>query len=434
MLSIGADSLVPVEQNASASGPVSNSPSIGRTPIRYRYYSSGLTCNPTIFDIATRVTLRNCRLSLACLMAVLFATFLYHPAPGQESRWKSIGPPHATVVHIAVDTDNRAHRLDASSTQRLSAQTPDGVFVSTGTDRWRLLQTSPSSKEADWFLLHPRNGASTAAISSEGTIEFVCVEDSRRFAARGFGHGWRVLSLDNCRSRPTTMYAVIEDNSLLERGDQLMKSTDGGETWICVRGWSEYTNMTSLLDAKVDPLNSDVVYLVVNGGGISRLVKTINGGLTWQGTALGGSLFDCIDLAVDPNNSRTVYVLGMVLGDARVYKSCDGLNSITLTRRIDKAYTLAVHPKESNHLFVLAYPHELYHSSDGGETWDTLDTSALNDNVALALTVDAQGDIYVGTARNGVFIRKAERNKPRFSHSPPKVLVTAGAAKKDRKQ
>jgi photosystem II stability/assembly factor-like uncharacterized protein len=86
------------------------------------------------------------------------------------------------------------------------------------------------------------------------------------------------------------MYAVVEDNSLLERGNQLMKSTDGGDTWICLRGWSEDTNETSLFDVRVDPLNDDVVYLVVDRGGISRLVKTMNGGLTWQGIALADSL------------------------------------------------------------------------------------------------------------------------------------------------
>ena len=431
MLPDGCDSSGPPEQNASVFVSVSDSPSIRRSPTLYKYCSSGLSSHRTILDITARVVLLNCRSSLACLMGVLFGTFLYHSAPAQESQWKPIGPPHATVVRISVDTDHRAHRLDASSTQRLFAQTPDGVFICTGNDRWTLLQTSPSSKEADWFLLHPRNGASTAAISSEGTIEFICSKGSRRFLAQGFGHDWRVLSLDNCRSQPNTLYAVVEDNSLLERGDQLMKSTDGGDTWICLRGWSGGANITSLFDVKVDPSNDDVVYLVVDEGDISRLVKTMNGGLTWREASLGDSLFHYIDLAVDPNNSRTVYVLGMVLGDVRVYKSCDGLNSIALTRHIDKAYTLAVHPKESNHLFVLAYPHELYHSRDGGETWDTLDTSGLNDNVALALTVDPHGDIYVGTARNGVFMCKAKQNEPRSSHPAARVLVTAGATTKD---
>ncbi|MCX6143927.1 MAG: hypothetical protein NTZ35_11975 [Ignavibacteriales bacterium] len=198
----------------------------------------------------------------------------------------------------------------------------------------------------------------------------------------------------------------------------MLKSTDAGETWIPVRGWSEQTNTTSLCDVKVDPLNADVVYLVLDHDGSSTLTKTTNGGLTWRSTAFRDSHFGYLDLTFAPDHSRTLYVLSTARGVASLYKSFDGLKSVVLKWRFSDAYALAIDPKDDKHLFVLAHLHQLYESRDGGETWDTLDTSVLGKNVALSLAVDATGNIYLGTARNGIFMHGPWQHRIQISRSP----------------
>lgn len=78
---------------------------------------------------------------------------------------------------------------------------------------------------------------------------------------------------------------------------------------------------------------------------------------------------------------------------------------------------------------VLGHPHQLYESRDGGETWDTLDTSALGKNVALSLALDARGNIYLGTARSGIFMRASSQTKPQISRSPALAPVGTTRAK-----
>ena len=376
----------------------------------------------------TRVILYGILAPLLCFSGMLIGTFLNQLAQGQEHQWRSIGPANAAITRLAVENPTSKHQTSGASTTIIYAQTPEKVFVSADAQSWRPLTTPSCWSESDWFLLHTESGVRALAMTVGEAIEFSYGNSPRSSLAKGLSTNCRLFSLENCRTRPGTIYAAAEDKSHSEdKPDQLFKSTDAGVSWIPIRGWSDQANTTSLSDITVDPVNPDVVYLVLNIGGASTLAKTTNGGLTWHSTVFRGFHFDNLDLTFAPDNSRTLYILATAQGVATLYKSSDALKSIVLKHRFSNAYTIAIDPKNDRHLIVLSHPHQLYESYDGGETWDKLDTSELGKNVALSLAVDASGTIYLGTARNGIFMRERSHTKPQISRSP--VHAPAGTTR-----
>lgn len=136
-------------------------------------------------------------------------------------------------------------------------------------------------------------------------------------------------------------------------------------------------------DLAINPLNPDEWYVAAASGGVW---KTSNHGLTFEPLFddQGSYSIGCITL--DPSNAHTVWVgsgennnqRSVAYGDG-VYKSTDGGSSWTNVglKASEHIGMIAVHPKNSNTVWVAAYgplwssggERGIYKTTDGGMTW-----------------------------------------------------------------
>ncbi len=91
-------------------------------------------------------------------------------------------------------------------------------------------------------------------------------------------------------------------------GDGVYKSTDGGETFTRV-GLEKSEHIGNI---KIDPRNSDVVYVAAQGplwsaGGDRGVYKTTDGGKTWKAIFTVSPDTGANDVAIDPNNPDVLY-------------------------------------------------------------------------------------------------------------------------------
>ena len=121
--------------------------------------------------------------------------------------------------------------------------------------------------------------------------------------------GDRIDSLAIAPGDPQTVYVGT--------GDGVFKTTDGGTTWQAANGGlfrneNAYTREHRMYEGYVyslvvDPRDAETVYAGTwsNGGRRPSLLKTTNGGASWQPLA---PRFDEGALVLDPNDPETVYV------------------------------------------------------------------------------------------------------------------------------
>ena len=181
-------------------------------------------------------------------------------------------------------------------------------------------------------------------------------------------------------------------------GAGVYKSTDAGKTWV-YSGLNETRQIGRVL---VDPKDSDIVLVAALGHGFGPnsergVYRTTDGGKTWTRVLYKDENTGAIDLAYDPDNSRTVYAS---LWNARrpaystyapitgpgggLYKSTDGgatwkeiaghgLPAGTLGR-IGVDVVAGQHGKRVYALIDAGSASGLYRSDDGGEDWNLVST------------------------------------------------------------
>ena len=138
-------------------------------------------------------------------------------------------------------------------------------------------------------------------------------------------------------SNPQTVYAAATPT--------LLRSSDGGMTWEALAGFPSVTNLDSVA---VDPTNSNILYAATQPLGV---LKSTDGGVTWAGANNGIPTF----------SQEIVTVYGFV-GSA--------------TAR--DAYQIWVDPQSPGLLFVSTSTNALMRSTDGGASWSAVTLPAQN--------------------------------------------------------
>ena len=160
-----------------------------------------------------------------------------------------------------------------------------------------------------------------------------------------------------------------------------------GPTWkaiksaeACVDAYTCYiTNISSIA---VQPGNSDVIYVGTNGDGSatyqSKLYKTSNASATtptWTLSDTGLPNRAITRIVVNPINTNIVYVVFGGFSSGNVYRSTDGGatwaasdGSVTLNLPDVPVYSMAIHPTNTNWLYV-GTELGVYTSEDAGATW-----------------------------------------------------------------
>ncbi|MFA5834149.1 MAG: T9SS type A sorting domain-containing protein [Bacteroidota bacterium] len=206
-------------------------------------------------------------------------------------------------------------------------------------------------------------------------------------------------------------YTLSESNpKILYAGkDKVFKTTNAGVSWTT-------TNANTALDGNpvltiaISPTNSDTVYVSTTPvSSRARIFRTTNGGTTW--TNITGTLPDryMIDIAVDPNDSKVLYVTLSGFFISHLYKSADaGTTWSDIGAGLPDVPTSAVviNPFDTKQVYV-GNDLGVYVSTNNGTTWISFNNGLYDATSIMDLSISRKNkSVRAVTHGNGVFERK----------------------------
>jgi hypothetical protein len=198
-----------------------------------------------------------------------------------------------------------------------------------------------------------------------------------------------VSALALAPSKPKRLYAIS--------GGSIFSSNNRGRKWRLRASFS----IAFAANLTVDPLNPNTVYLGTPVG----VYKSTNGAETFASTPLRANIGL---LAIDPKSPSTIYAAGRDAANVHAnFKSTDGGESWKLLGRISASFvaTFEIDPNNTSIVYggsFAAYPFSL--SADafvvkinpaGTAVVYSTYLGGTGDDVARAITVDAQGNAYL---------------------------------------
>jgi len=221
------------------------------------------------------------------------------------------------------------------------------------------------------------------------------------FVTYDAGNSWaRITDMPNVAAiavDPTTALIIWAGRdsgagvpSLPQGPGGLLKSSDGGMTWVPVTNGPAGTNVYSIA---IDPRSPSTAY----AGTAVGIFKTTDGGATWVGLNNGIPAFtDIVSIALSPSSPSTVYA-GNGFKRRGVYRSTDGGASWSLVNGglVDAdVRALAVHPNDSTVAYRGDYSVGIARTDDGGAHWDLVnETRGVR---AVAIAPSSPYAVYVG--------------------------------------
>jgi len=201
---------------------------------------------------------------------------------------------------------------------------------------------------------------------------------------------------------PATLYVSVFDRPYNSGTMSILKSVDGGATWVP----SIRLQISSFIGSlAVDSKNPATLYLAIIPPDDHRteLLQSTDGGITW-GTVSRGFCTSTLprSIAVDPQTVTTLYadcigVLRSTDGGVTWSAMNNGLPS-------DLVQSFAVVPTTPTTLYVGDSNGEAFKSTNGGEGWQKLGLKLPELQVVSAFVVDLThpSTVYAGTRGSGV--------------------------------
>lgn len=190
--------------------------------------------------------------------------------------------------------------------------------------------------------------------------------------------------------------------SLAYDGDGIYKSLDGGNTWE-VKGLPDVGSISKVL---LDPNDDDVVYVGAMGPLFKNdpnrgVYRSLDGGTTWEQKLFVSDSTGIIDMTIHPNNGDIIYATSWERirrpqyrqygGEtSRIYRSVDGgenWSELTngLPTQASQKGRISIEISQSNPDVLYARYSDaqgsiqgVYRTSDGGDSWETMNSAALN--------------------------------------------------------
>lgn len=327
-----------------------------------------------------------------------------------QTVWKRVGPETTIVTNIEIEEGPSSNKLREQTHERtIYASTPTSVYFFFNSGGWQLIPAPSPLEDTEWFEVHTNAGVSIICVGTNGFYRFSPNEWRWKFLGAGFSAKRRVIALEVAWSNPQVMYAIAAVDDSTPGDDELMKTTDDGDSWHRVQRIPQRSYHTSLLDVRIDPNNCQNVYVTAEAGGIISLTKSTDSGRSWQWLEPGGTLGDCFGLVFDPHHAQRAYFLGRTTTGTALYKTTDSFNSYSCKASIDRAMQVTLHPFDGSRLYVFALPHRLIESTDGGKHWNEIPVDLPNGLVAHSVAIASDGTIYLGTAGKGIVALEREK-------------------------
>ena len=164
-------------------------------------------------------------------------------------------------------------------------------------------------------------------------------------------------------------------------------------------GCSSSSNTVTVI--AINPLRPNFIYIATNSG----ILKTRNGGETWESITKGLGSTRIISLAIHPTLTATLFAGTM--GDS-VYRSLDGgqlwgIINAGMKEHVSVVNSLVFHPEDPD-IFYAGTTVGVYKSTNGGLMWEELSNKGLDSLYIVPLILDLlnPNSIYVGTS-GGVY-------------------------------
>lgn len=196
-------------------------------------------------------------------------------------------------------------------------------------------------------------------------------------------------------------------------------SEDGGRTWQrSLNVPQDGLPATAIL---THPNNPDIAWLSMPELG---MLRTLDGGKTWQPFAQSLTPQKVMSLAHEPGNDEVLYA-GTLSGG--IYRSQDGgenwqPSSVGMDAN-EPIFAIAVDPVRNNVLYAASARSGVYISQDGGQTW-VKNTNGLRTRAIHVLAISSDGNtLFAGTRGEGVF-RLSTLNQTQFDALKPAATST----------
>jgi photosystem II stability/assembly factor-like uncharacterized protein len=302
-------------------------------------------------------------------------------AAAADPAWRSIGPaPPAIEAAVVADAPSRTIYV---------AGVGGGVLKSTDGGRGFVPANGDMTTGTVLSMAMPSGQPDVVYVGTDVGI-LKTVDGGVHWRNLGGSSGAVTLAIDPVD--PNVIYAGSSPNGGVIRSD------DGGATWTSGTGGGFGVPPTYAV--AIDPADTRIVYAGTAGAGAW---KSVDRGRTWTRMALDTTVWA---LLVDRNDDRVVYA--GTNGDG-VWRSSDRGATWMRAGSPEVGVVLGL-AKIGDRLYAGTATQGVSVSTDEGATWRR--TRAAR-GLALVLSVDAEGSLYLGTNAEGALVLPPRRGRDR---------------------
>lgn len=293
------------------------------------------------------------------------------------------------IYDIAIDPENES-RVMAATTNGPGPPSGDypsavgGAYLSTdGGLTWQQRNNGLTNGAANAVAIHPRNPKFMLISTDGGPVSFSGTDASGKpfpgglWSSTDAGETWRQAPLPDKAltnrfyeiyirgGNPGRIYATGTRWTPTGPGQPsrpdlagslgLIRSDDGGATWQGINPGNSFITRFDVTD------DGTTIYALAEAQ--NGVLYSADGGNTWQARSTPAARV----IKVGPGDGRTVFLAGF---DGALYKSTDGLGTVKRVLAVDNPIAeIEVARSDPKVVYVSVQGLEVYRSSDGGETF-----------------------------------------------------------------